>query len=65
MAYVVTYDDNARPAETAGAALEMGEMAEAEGFRSVMVESLSDGVKLPLDQFALRYCNRSKVFGNA
>lgn len=69
MPYMVTFDGCARrspaAAKTAHAALEEGELAEAQGCRNVMVEKLGDGEKLPLAQFAIRYCSRSKRDPNA
>lgn len=67
MPYMVTFDGCSRrspvAAETAEDALQEGQMAEAEGCQNVMVEKLDDNDKLPLSQFAIRYCSRSKGFG--
>ena len=67
MAYMVTFESNAGPiyipAPTAKAALEAGEDAEAGGAENVIVQKLGDDEKLPLGQFAVRYCGRSKRFG--
>lgn len=65
MPYMVTFDGGSKPADTANTALEAGEQAEADGHHNVMVEKLGEGERLPLSQFAIRYCSRSKRFGSA
>lgn len=65
MPYMVVFEGGSRAADTAEAALEAGENAEANGFQNVTVQKLGEDERLPLSQFAIRYCSRSARFGDA